>query len=946
MPIEELKTTLLELVHEPTGAQVMHLANEDPENLFCLSFRTLPTDSKGVAHILEHTVLCGSKKYPIKDPFFAMTRRSLNTYMNALTGSDFTCYPAASQVEKDFYNLFEVYIDAVFNPELKKVSFLQEGHRLEFAEANNPKSPLEFKGIVFNEMKGSMASPDARLWHTLMEALVPDLPYSHNAGGDPVHIPELTYDELTSFHQTYYHPSRCLFFFYGNLPLKRHLDYLEEHALKNVRPLPPVPSLPLQRRFKKPVTTSGHYPINEGESLSSKTIHAFGWLTTPVLEQEEVLALSVLDSILMDTDASLLKLPLLKSGLCTQADAYMDIEMSEVPYLIACKGCEKESGEKLEKQLLETLHDIVKKGIPAPLIETAIHQLEFARTEITGDASPFGLTLFMRSALAKQHGCPPENALKIHSRFQELIAHTKDPRYLPMLIQKYFLDNAHRVRLVLTPDPTLSNRELEKEKETLSKIQKKLSPKETEQILKQAEELEHYQQETEKQNIEILPKVTLDDVPVLIHDLTLKQEKEGELSVFHHTAFTNHILYADLVFDMPEIDEEELPYVQLLFALIPELGAGKRSYAENLAYIQSHTGGIAIATHLHPQVEDHNQLKPSWNLHSKALFRKRDKLFSLIKEIAESPQLNDKERLSELILQMSTALESHFNKNALRYALQLALSGISVSGYINECWGGLNYYKMILALAHDLPKKLPGLIDRLVALKEKLFCVNSPSLVLSCDEEMYQKLKSERFFDLNKLPLKKAKPWTGNYAYSPTQSHARAISTPVAFTVQAHKSVGYLHPHAPALATVMHLFENKILHRYIREKGGAYGAGASYGASAGVFYFHSYRDPHLASTLATFGHAIDEIARGDFNERELEEAKLGVIQHLDAPLAPGSRAMQAYGWFKEGKTKERRQHFRDTLLALTKQQIIHMVQSEILPKKRAARSSPLQDPSS
>ncbi len=240
--IDELKCDLVELEHVKTGAKVIHIANDDPENLFCLSFQTLPTTSNGAPHVLEHTVLCGSKKFPVKDPFFAMGRRSLNTFLNALTGSDFTCYPAATQVEKDFYNLLEVYIDAVFHPELKKMSFLQEGHRLEFAEADNPKSPLLFKGIVFNEMKGTLAGAESRLWHAMMKELCVGLPYEFNSGGEPKEIPDLTYEELKKFHHTHYQPSRCLFFFYGNLPLKKHLEFIEEKILRGAEKLPP-PSL-------------------------------------------------------------------------------------------------------------------------------------------------------------------------------------------------------------------------------------------------------------------------------------------------------------------------------------------------------------------------------------------------------------------------------------------------------------------------------------------------------------------------------------------------------------------------------------------------------------------------------------------------------------------------------------------------------------------------------
>ncbi len=474
-PIPELSCTLKELVHLPSGAQVMHIANDDPENLFCLSFQTLPSSSNGAAHILEHTVLCGSRRFPVKDPFFAMTRRSLNTFMNALTGSDFTCYPAASQNEKDFYNLMDVYIDAVFHPELKRMSFLQEGHRLEFSDPKNPKSPLEFKGIVFNEMKGSLSSADTRLWHALMEYLVPDLPYAHNSGGDPSVIPDLSYAELIAFHETFYHPSRCLFFFYGDLPLKKHLDFIAEKALKHVPKVDPVPPIPRQKRFTSPRHKELHYPVSEGDELSERTMVAFGYLTAPLIDQEEVLALQLLDAVLMETDASLLKAALLDSKLCIHAEAYMDPEMSEIPYAIVCKGCDPENIDKLEKVLKKALVKICEEGIPDHMIDAALHQLEFSRLEITGDHAPFGLTLFMRSALAKQHGSDPENALMVYSLFEKLLAKVKDPAYLPGLIRKYLLDNPHCVRLVMHPDRNLSAQEIAQEKEKLKEIRTTLS---------------------------------------------------------------------------------------------------------------------------------------------------------------------------------------------------------------------------------------------------------------------------------------------------------------------------------------------------------------------------------------------------------------------------------------------------------------------------------------
>lgn len=933
LPITELNCVLRELAHEPSGALVMHLENDDPENLFCLSFKTLPYNSNGVAHILEHTVLCGSRKFPVKDPFFSMSRRSLNTFMNALTGSDFTCYPAATMVEKDFYNLLDVYLDAVFHPQLKEFSFLQEGCRLEFSDPKNPSSPLTFKGIVYNEMKGSLSSADSRLWHAMLESLCPNLPYAYNSGGDPKVIPQLTYPELIAFHETYYHPSRCLFFFYGNFPLKKHLDFIAEKALKNVPKLKPLPPLPLQPKFTAPVFRKDSFPISEAEETEERAIMCFGWLTAPLVSQQEVLALSVLDIILMENDGSLLKMPLLKSSLCIQADSYVDTEMSEVPYLIVCKGCREEKIDQLQEVLQTALKDIIKQGIPPHLIENAIHQLEFSRSEITGDLSPFGLTLFMRSALAKQHGCNPENSLMIHSLFDHLNLKAKDPSYFPGLIQKYFVDNLHCVRLLMTPDMQLASQELADEKESLEQIRKQLSPQEVEKILKTTETLSFFQKQTETQSLECLPKIELKDVPPHVKDFSLTRRTFHNLSVFHHACFTNQIIYADLIFPLPKIAEEDLPYVQLFVYLLSEIGVKDRNYVKNLEYHQAHTGGVGAHCSLHPGINSPHHLNPTLSIRSKALYRKADKLFLLLKEMSQSPRFDEKKRIEELILQLNSALQNRFNQNAMRYAIQTAVSGFSQAQSIQNAWHGLKYFQTIQEITKNLDQKLPEIIEKLIYLKDHLLCLKSPHLVLSCDEDMLHILEKESFFGLSDLSLKEFDPWKENYTIEKAPSGARSIASPVAFTTEAFKVIPYLDPGAPGLSLAANLFENKLLHKRIREQGGAYGTGASYNPMLCTFYFHAYRDPHLAGTLKAFHDSIDLIAGGHFDERDLEESKIGVIQSMDAPLAPGSRAITAYSWFRDGKTKEMRQHYRDQILSLSSKDIQKIVQKELLAKK-------------
>lgn len=920
--LEELKTTLLELEHTGCGAKVLHLACDDPENLFCLSFQTLPNSSNGVAHILEHTVLCGSLKYPVKDPFFAMSRRSLTTFMNALTGADFTCYPAASQVEKDFYNLLEVYLDAVFHPLLKKESFLQEGHRLELKNRKILTSPLEWKGIVYNEMKGAMASPDARLWHKVAECLTPDLTYAYVSGGDPAIIPSLTYEELLNFHKTYYHPSRCLFFFYGNLPLKKHLDVIEENILKSAPKAPPLPPLPKQRRFKAPKNVEALYPMENTEE--PQAMIAWSWLTVAAEDQDTILALSLLDAILMETDASLLKLPLLQSGLCATADAFLDPEMSEVPYLIICKGCKADQAEALEKLLLKTLKEIAEKGIPEHMVDAALHQLELSRTEIGNGHGPFGLSLFMRAALILQHGGKPEKALKIHTLFEQLRLKLKNRDFLPSLIRDLLLKNPHRVRVVMKPDARLLDEEEANETKKLEALAQNLSLDEKKKIAETMQHLATFQKEQEHQNLDCLPKVTLSDVPVLTRHFPLKHEK----SHFFHPTFTNGFVYADLVMDLPWVAIDELPYVQLFVSLMSEVGVGRRSYIQNLEVLQANVGSMGASLALYPQATDPKQMKPALILRSKALERNSNKMIALMKEWATEVRFDETSRIKELIEQIHTSMQQKLVKNGLRYASSRALGGLTPFGFLSENLQGLSYFQWIRSIAQDLTKKLPPIIDKFHDFKQRLISFKNPELIVSCSEEAYCQLDRSTLQD---LPTRPFKAWsTPPIAY--TSSEARPITSPVSFTCQALKVASFLSPHAPALLAASPLMDHLVLHPKIREQGGAYGAGTTYAPALGHFTFHTFRDPHLASSLKTFREAALWIAEGRFSKDDLESAKLEAIQSLDSPIPPGSRGTSAYTLLRDGRTQEYRQRFRDRLLALTPQEVSLAAAHELIPR--------------
>jgi hypothetical protein len=928
--IKELQCVLRELVHLPTGAHVMQIENDDPENLFCLSFRTLPQSSNGVAHILEHTVLCGSKKFPIKDPFFSMNRRSLNTFMNALTGADFTCYPAATQNTQDFYNLLDVYLDAVFHPNLEPLSFQQEGHRLELSNPEDPKSPLEYKGIVFNEMKGALSSADARLSELMNQALFPDITYGFNSGGDPKNIPELTYQELVDFHQTYYHPSRCLFFFYGNLSLECHLDFIEKNALKGVVKMPPLKKPLSQPRFKEKKTIVATYPISSDEEIADKSLISFGWLTCNILQQEELLALSVVEIILMDSDASPLKRALMDSKLCKQASCFTETDYTEIPLIITLRGCNPESADKLESIIQDTLKKVISQGFSTESIENALHRVEFYRSEITGDHAPFGLSLFFRSGLIKQHGADPEHGLMIHSLFQNLRNHiSSNPHYLTDLIQKYMLDNTHFVRITMIPDPLLGAKEIKEEQETLQKIRDNLSKKELKKLIDQAKVLSKFQKEQEEEDLDVLPKVTLEDVDPHIRNFKLESEKINDLSVFHHDCFTNEIVYADITFNLPHIEEKDLPLVRLFTIILTQIGAGGRDYIKNLDYIQARTGGISSSLALNLQAMDSNQFKPSLHLHGKALHRYAKNLFEILTDTISRPNFLDTARIKEIVSKHYTGLQSSFNQNALKYAINLSTSCINVPGAIINEWYGLHYYETIQQLALNLDTEIDTLCKKLQSLQEMLLTVTEKDLIITSDIALYTFLRENNFFGLQNLKKVASIPWNGNYTVPSVVSQERVIASPVAFIGKVFKTIPYSHEDAAALSISTYLLDNIVLHQKIREQGGAYGGGAVCNTMAGNYYFYSYRDPNITSTLKAFSESIKEIADENFDDEDLNETKLEMVQGMDAPVSPGTRGYIAYCWLREGKTPEIRQYFRDKVLSLKAEDISHAVKKHI-----------------
>ena len=930
--IEEIKSTLFEYEHIKTKAPVIHLQNDDPENLFVVSFPTYSDSSNGVFHILEHTVLCGSQKYPIKDPFFSMLRRSLATFMNAMTGSDFTCYPASSQIEQDFYQLFEVYLDAVFHPLLKELSFLQEGWRLEFTDPADATSPLMYKGVVYNEMKGARSSIDERLYHTLMQHLTPDLPYSYETGGLPKEIPTLSYKELLMAHKKFYHPSHGVFFFYGNLPTEKHLSFLEEKCLKNFSKIPPLEPLPEQKRFLKPQEITAHYPLAENDDGDQKIILALGTLTCSIQNQTEALALALLEHILFATDASLVCQPLLESGLCLEVESSLNMEMSEIPWLITFKGVKKGNQKKVLHLFETTLKKIIQKEIKisTELVDAALHQLEFSRSEISRHRAPYGLTLFFQAVLAKHHDIALEKGLQIQALFQTLAEDLKNPNFLLDLLQKQLIDNPHKINLTMLPDTKLHQKELVEEQANLKNKEQILTPLEKKKILENSQKLLSFQNEKEA-SLDCLPIFPISKIPHPVVTFPLTHEKLPNLDFYYHTTFTNQILYADLIFDLPAFSLEELPFLNLFVYLLPQIGCKKRSYSENLRFISANLGDFSLSLTLNSNAKDPNLLAPALGVRSKALKRKTPFLFKFLKEMIETADFSDKKRIKELFLAQASLLENNLPNNSLGYAMREALSNISLHHFLNNELSGLPYFHFVQKTKANFDQQLDTIISQLKKIQAKIFA-QKPNLVITAQKEFFPLTKElSEISEISQIQAQSKAAWKNPVCTLKPKSSAKAIPAPVAFNAYALKAPSYLDPSAPYLTLSTFLMENLYLHPLIREKGGAYGAGANF--HNGAFYFYTYRDPQIQNSLEAFKTAIKNIADGNFTQNKLEEAIRGALREIEEPISSGRKGTHTFFSERIGLTKEVRQKFKDQLLSASKENVCQAVKEHLLDQE-------------
>ncbi|AVH14176.1 insulinase family protein [Acinetobacter indicus] len=913
--VEALDILVSEYKHRVTGAVHYHLATNHDENVFLVAFRTQPMDSKGEAHILEHTALCGSEKFPVRDPFFLMIRRSLNTFMNAFTAADWTAYPFATQNQKDFQNLLEVYLDAAFAANLNPLDFAQEGIRIELENGE----PV-YKGVVFNEMKGAMSSPSDQLYHQLAHHLFPETTYHYNSGGDPKDIPDLTYQELVDFYKSHYHPSNAVFMTFGNQSAYDLQEQFQSLALAKFEQGETLYSKP-ERRLAAPVTVTESYAVDT-EDLKDKTYHVLSWLLPEASDIKLRLGMRLVEGVLLENSASPLRHYLETCGYAQSTGPFMGVDDSnfEMTFFCAIQGSNPEHAATFKEGVFKVLQEVASKPVDSDTVNAILHQIELHQREINGDGMPYGLSLILNGLSSAIHHSDPVHVWDVDSAIEQVKEELKDPMWLSQLIQQHLIDNPHRVQMTLVPDASKSAKDAEAEKARLAEIGAQLTEAQKAEIIAQTEALKVRQDTPDDLNL--LPKVGLEDVPA---ELQIVQGQLREiicnridtpLNLYH--AGTNGIYYQQVLVRIPD-EIVKSPYFNLLSILMGEVGAGEYDYLELQQLQTAVSGGLGMGASLRSKVDDKNRISAWLTLTTKSLVNNFDAI-RLLKIAFEQLRLDEKDRIIELLQQRKTRWQSRVSGAGHSYAMQAASrnhSALALRDYHNTGLGALNWLSELVSKIEQDAAAFDALMDELKLIHSML--LQAPKqFLLVCEEPQSDRLIEEIQTVWDKLAIE---PHEAALTQVPVENNnadeAWLIQANVQFCAAAYPAVEVSHPDAAPLMVLAAYLRNGFLHSAIREKGGAYGGGASYDGNACSFRFYSYRDPRLAETFKDFDASVDWLLNAEQLPHQLEEAILGLIASMDKPGSPAGEAITACYALLHARTPAFRTKLRERLLAVT-----------------------------
>jgi len=940
--VDSLAIHLNEYRHRVTGARHFHLASNHSENVFLVGFPTLPMDSMGIAHILEHTLLCGSKKYPVRDPFFMMIRRSLNTFMNAFTSSDWTAFPFATQNKKDFQNLLNVYLDAVFFPLLDPLDFAQEGHRLEFEKGSDPTTPLMHKGVVYNEMKGAMSTPIRQAYTLLKQHLFPTTTYHYNSGGDPAVIPRLSYQQLMEFYTTHYHPSNAIFMTFGDIPAHEHQATFESACLSQFTAGQKHQAGPEIRRFS-PLTIEEAYGTYEPDT--GKDCHIIiGWLLEEPQHLDQMLEYTLIGDLLLGNSAAPLRQALETCGIGSPSPLNGLMASGLEPmFATGIQGAARGDVQTIHTIVFDTIAAAILKGFDTADIEATLFQLEMGQREISGSSQPYGLELILEVFGHCVYDKPVDEILDITPSIQRLRQSLQDPEYLQQRLKSMLIDNQHQVHLTLYPNEQLLAQEQASLAAQLDKQKQNLTPEAVQALVDKAKALADRQAQIDDPSI--LPKVGLDDIPaeMYIAQASTLSRKQPPKPITVYEAPTNGMSYFKVITPLPKLNLEQIQHLNLLHLIWTEVGAGGQDYLQTQKNHYCATGHLSASLSIRANGTS-DRLSAYTLMSSKTLNHRFDDMLKLTHEQYFNPRFDEIQRIREMALSQRQNLiqsipgrghslamnaasavfhpvsEFSFNTSGLAFiqATKLGLESIENNIKFQQTIQEIqNLHQLIiqqnrefLLVGHNDNNDINTMIDISIDTDNTVEIdtndIDNESNIetwMSAVDQLWQPGKNTSAFHqpASQLPQKQA--WL--------------TSTQVNFCAMALPVVDKNHPDAPALAVLAPLLKNNILHTAIREIGGAYGGGASYNSQAQTFEFYSYRDPRIAETFADYEASIEWAIKGEFQAQQVEEAILSLISMIDKPASPSGEAVASFFMQLHGRSPEEAQAYRQAIQAVS-----------------------------
>ena len=900
------------LRHKKSGAKISLISNDDENKVFYIGFRTPVEDSTGVPHIIEHTVLCGSDKFPVKDPFVELVKGSLNTFLNAMTYPDKTVYPVASCNDKDFANLMDVYLDAVFHPNIykKEEIFKQEGWHYELEDKD---APVTINGVVYNEMKGAFSSPEGVLDRVVLNSLFPDTTYSNESGGDPEVIPELTYEQYLDFHRKFYHPCNSYIYLYGNMDMEEKLEFIDKEYLSHYDKIEVDSVIQLQAPFEKPVTISKPYSIASSESLEDNAYLSYNVAVGTNLESELTLAFDVLDYALLSAPGAPLKQALIDAGIGKDIMGGFDNSTLQPIFSIVAKNANKEDEEKFVGIIEDTLKKIVKDGLNKKSLLAGINSEEFKFREADYGNFPKGLIYglsCMDSWLYDDD--EPFLYLKILDVFAGLKKKI-ETGYFEELIQKYLLDNRHKSYVSIEPEKGL-NAKLEKElEEKLAAYKKSLSEEEIDKLVEDTKHLKQYQEEpSSKEDLLKIPMLKRQDMKREAQPLVYEKVSCNGIETIHTNIYSNGIHYLNLMFDISDISEEELPYLGVLKAVLGYMDTEHYNYADLANEINLMTGGISSQINIYTDTKKKDSFRAKYEVRAKILYQNLEEGLRLLSEILMGTQITDEKRLYEILARIKSRLQMSLSSAGHSVSAMRAMSYFSPAAKFNDLVGGIALYRTIAELEEHFEEKKQFLMDKLRSLTEKIFVKNRLLISLTADAEGYQLLEEKFPKFLNTLPDgEKAGEAVTFHCEKKNEGFLDASKVQYVSRAGNYLSKGYSYTGALRILKVILSYDYLWIN--VRVKGGAYGCMSGFMRN-GDAYFTSYRDPNLKSTNEIYEGIPAYLRAFDADERDMTKYIIGTVSDMDTPLNPSAKGMRSVSAYLTNITYEELQRERNEVL--------------------------------